>query len=336
IGQNGAAAERRAPLAGELEGWSWPDSSARFRPTALTWIKSPAPGRAGPQPWTGWRRESCSAVRRIATQREGRAGATRQHALPADVEQLHFEHQRRTGRDHPAGAVLAVSQPRRNMQLALAAAAHSRDAFVPAEDDAARAQAEHERLSTIPRTVELLAAPVRCVLVVEPAGVVHADLVARGRRVAFPNHHVDALQLGHVATRIGRWPAAGGKQQERQRGGELERAKGHGTGCGRSAAQDIRLQAAAGRGVEQVLPVGDTSASHGAAANGQGRGARKSRINGRTPAKGDCMKLYLPLLEILVAFLLIYLVPEGLFRVLERRMRPQPSRLRKFVMENVR
>ena len=48
------------------------------------------------------------------------------------------------------------------------------------------------------------------------------------------------------------------------------------------------------------------------------------------------MKLYLPLLEILVAFLLIYLVPEGLFRVLERRMRSQPSRLRKFVMENVR
>ncbi|WP_298578317.1 hypothetical protein [uncultured Luteimonas sp.] len=96
------------------------------------------------------------------------------------------------------------------------------------------------------------------------------------------------------------------------------------------------MQAAAGRGVEQVLPVGDTSASHGAAANGQGRGARKSRINGRTPAKGDCMKLYLPLLEILVAFLLIYLVPEGLFRVLERRMRSQPSRLRKFVMENVR
>lgn len=48
------------------------------------------------------------------------------------------------------------------------------------------------------------------------------------------------------------------------------------------------------------------------------------------------MKLYLPLLEILFAFLLIYLVPEGILQLLKRRMQAEPSRLRKFMLDNLR
>ena len=52
--------------------------------------------------------------------------------------------------------------------------------------------------------------------------------------------------------------------------------------------------------------------------------------------KGDCMKLYLPLLEILFAFVLIYLAPEGILQLLKRRMQAEPSRLRKFMLDNLR
>jgi hypothetical protein len=48
------------------------------------------------------------------------------------------------------------------------------------------------------------------------------------------------------------------------------------------------------------------------------------------------MKLYLPLLEILFAFVLIYLAPEGILQVLKRRMQAEPSRLRKFMLDNLR
>lgn len=48
------------------------------------------------------------------------------------------------------------------------------------------------------------------------------------------------------------------------------------------------------------------------------------------------MKLYLPLLEILFAFVLIYLVPEGILQILKRRMQAEPSRLRKFMLDNLR
>src|SRR5205807_295092 len=66
-----------------------------------------------------------------------RAGAS------ADAEQLHREHQRRSGRDRTDTAV-AVAQCGRDGQLSPPADAHTADAFVPTLDDLAGAELEAE------------------------------------------------------------------------------------------------------------------------------------------------------------------------------------------------
>src|SRR6185437_13286659 len=95
-----------------------------------------------------------------------------------DFYQLDIEHQRREGRNHPAGAARAVTQRGRDDQRALAAFLHAGDAFVPALDDLAAAEIELERLGTVERAVEFLALGA---VLVQPAGVVDRDAMA-GRR----------------------------------------------------------------------------------------------------------------------------------------------------------
>src|SRR5687767_11354925 len=91
----------------------------------------------------------------------------------ADAEQFHLEHQRRVRRNDAAGAARAVSERWRNGELALPADFHALYAFVPALDDAARAEGEHEGVVAILARIELGT-------VGEPAGVVHLDLLAGG------------------------------------------------------------------------------------------------------------------------------------------------------------
>src|SRR6185312_17234052 len=89
-------------------------------------------------------------------------------AVSVDLEQLDLEDQRGIGRDHVAGAALAVAEFRRNGQLAFAADLHAGDALIPTLDDPAGAQLEGERPFAIEAAVELLA-------VGQPAGVVDLD-----------------------------------------------------------------------------------------------------------------------------------------------------------------
>src|SRR5690606_13121960 len=114
----------------------------------------------------------------------------------ADAEEVHDEDEGLAGLDAAAGAGVAVSQVRRDDELAAAAHLHARDALVPAGDDAPAAQRELERLVAVPRGVELLAGGEG------DADVVDADLVAGLGLGAVPDDDVLDLQLGgRVAAR---------------------------------------------------------------------------------------------------------------------------------------
>src|SRR6185436_6618974 len=93
------------------------------------------------------------------------------------VEELHLEHQRRVRRDDAAGAARAVAERGRDGELALAADLHAGDAFVPAPDDVALAEREDERLAAVLARIEFRS-------VRQPAGVMHAHLLAGGRGVS--------------------------------------------------------------------------------------------------------------------------------------------------------
>src|SRR6185369_1068759 len=90
----------------------------------------------------------------------------------ANLEELDFEQQRGVRRNDPAGAARAVAELGRDGELALAADLHAGHALVPALDDVALAEREHERLAAVLARVELAA--LRTV-VEQPAGVVHGD-----------------------------------------------------------------------------------------------------------------------------------------------------------------
>ena len=62
----------------------------------------------------------------------------------AHAEQLDLEQQRRARRDDARGAAIAVAEPRRDQQRALAAGLHAFEALVPAFDDGALAEGEGE------------------------------------------------------------------------------------------------------------------------------------------------------------------------------------------------
>src|SRR5690606_9043305 len=89
-----------------------------------------------------------------------------------DLDQLDVEHERRIRRDDRRAASLAVAVLGRDEEIAPPADAHALEALVPAADHPAGPELERERLPP-PRAVELRAAAVTRVGVVEPARVVH-------------------------------------------------------------------------------------------------------------------------------------------------------------------
>src|SRR3954469_9964516 len=64
-----------------------------------------------------------------------------------DGDQVHHEHERLVGADHPAGVALAVRELRRDRDAAPAAHLHPRHALVPARDHLPLAEPELERVT---------------------------------------------------------------------------------------------------------------------------------------------------------------------------------------------
>src|SRR3954454_7293924 len=79
-----------------------------------------------------------------------RAGAS------AHAEQVHHEHEGLAAADRAAGALLAVTEVRRDRDAAPSAHPHAGHPAVPAPDHLAGTEPEHERVASIPRGVELL------------------------------------------------------------------------------------------------------------------------------------------------------------------------------------
>src|ERR1044071_2729263 len=158
------------------------------------------------------------------------AGILRRAGL-VDLQEFDIEDQRRVRRDDTAGAARAVAELGRDDEGALAAALHAGDTLVPALDDLAAAQGEAEGLAAVDRAVEFLAL---LALVVEPARVMDADLVAGGRGGAVANLAVGvfeaAREFAHLAWcslrhRRGE-PGRRGKGEDRKsrgRAGEVDR-----------------------------------------------------------------------------------------------------------------
>ena len=90
-------------------------------------------------------------------------------------KQFHIEHQSGVAGDHTARALCAIAQLWRNHQGARAADLHALHAFVPTFDDLACAQAKAEGVAAVFAAVELGTFDA---VGVEPAGVVHADMLA--------------------------------------------------------------------------------------------------------------------------------------------------------------
>src|SRR3954454_3729197 len=116
----------------------------------------------------------------------------------ADSDEVDHEDQRLVGTDHAARPALAVGEVRRDRDAAAAADLHPRDALVPARDDLSLAEAELERVASIPRSVELLGALPR------DADVVNLDDAARGGLLALPDREVLELEL------VGGWSVGDG------------------------------------------------------------------------------------------------------------------------------
>src|SRR5574337_277500 len=89
----------------------------------------------------------------------------------AHAEQFHLEHQGGVGRDHTARTPGAITQLRRDGELAAATDLHALHPLVPARDDVAHAQGEGKRVAAVLAGIELGA-------VGQPAGVMHRDLLA--------------------------------------------------------------------------------------------------------------------------------------------------------------
>src|SRR5690606_3295388 len=131
----------------------------------------------------------------------------RRGSLP-NVQQFDLEHQRGPGWDRVARAPRAIGQVGGDAQLAPPADAHAGHALVPAADHAPGAEHAYAWRAGGPRAVELRSAPVRRRLAVQPAAVVHADLVTRLRHRAGADVDVDGLEFRHVAAGVWRRLAA--------------------------------------------------------------------------------------------------------------------------------
>src|SRR5664279_693839 len=117
------------------------------------------------------------------------------------AQQLDFEDQRRVRRNHAAGAAGPVAELGRDHEDAGAALLHALHAFVPARDDAARAEVELERVVAVLARIEFRALDA---VFVEPAGVVHRDRRAGFGAFAGAGDVVVELQSGGGCLH-GRW-----------------------------------------------------------------------------------------------------------------------------------
>lgn len=115
----------------------------------------------------------------------------------ANAEQLHVEDQRGVRGNIAPGAARAIAHLGRDHERALAADLHAGDTFVPAADHLPRAEIEVERLAPVAGAVELLAMAVGLGGVVQPAGVMDGDGLARDRLGPVADDGVDLLQLCH-------------------------------------------------------------------------------------------------------------------------------------------
>src|SRR6185312_5640320 len=115
------------------------------------------------------------------------------------AEQLDVELERGVRGNHAAGTARAVTQRGRNDQGAGAADFHARHAFVPAPNDHAGAQREHERIAAVPAGVELGALHA---VVVEPARVVDGDAVPLGGLGTVAGRGVVVLQAGSTGNHL--------------------------------------------------------------------------------------------------------------------------------------
>src|ERR1051325_11246501 len=115
---------------------------------------------------------------RCGRNESGHTGTATSRGGSIHLQQFDIEHQRGVGRDDAAGAAGAIAELGRDDQGALAADLHAGHALVPALDHLMRAEWERKRLAAVEGAVELLAL---LAIVVEPAGVMHADILAGGR-----------------------------------------------------------------------------------------------------------------------------------------------------------
>src|SRR5574343_680915 len=111
-----------------------------------------------------------------------------------DGQQFDVEDQGGVRWNHAAGAARAVAQIGRDDQLAAAAHFHALYAFVPATEHHAGAQGEFERIIAVVAGIEFRA--FAAVVVLQPAGVVHGDVLASFGFGAFAHAQFDVLQAG--------------------------------------------------------------------------------------------------------------------------------------------
>src|SRR3954470_5274316 len=150
---------------------------------------SKARARMGKPPDQGRLRGPATGAR-VAKNDKAVAGITATAGKSVDADQVDDEDEGLARLDDAARAAVAVSEVRRDDELAAAADLHARDALVPAGDDLAGAEAEPQRLAAVPGRVELLAGRVR------DADVVHGDgLAGRGLR-AVTDRDVGDLEVG--------------------------------------------------------------------------------------------------------------------------------------------
>src|SRR4051794_4537387 len=95
-----------------------------------------------------------------------------------DVDEVDDEHERLVGLDGAARPAAAVTQVRRDGELAPATHLHSQNSLVPAGDDLTAAEPETERVTPVVRRVELLAGRVRHPDVVHDRELTRPSLVA--------------------------------------------------------------------------------------------------------------------------------------------------------------
>src|SRR5450759_3153795 len=139
-----------------------PRSIARFRKGRLS-ASSSTQGRHAEVPKVIVPRQMRETLRPLEPRRT--------YSILFHADEFHVEEQRRVRRDDGARATRAVAELGGNDERARAADLHAGDALIPAANHRAGAELERERLPVIARAVELLAAVIRRLRVVQPSRV---------------------------------------------------------------------------------------------------------------------------------------------------------------------